>query len=172
MEVKKKGDSLGKERVKAGKGKGGAGNEEGEDIYETEVTIEDVINYLIEDINLPNLDKKKYSEIVTESSKKMAGYQKYGIRPRLAKKKTVVEKLKREQGRKRAIREAELDESKEKDRFPFREEDLRYHRIKEKPKKECNAAIMCIMDCSGSMDTTKKISCPFLLFYIVKIYKT
>ncbi|MFL0249622.1 sporulation protein YhbH [Clostridium neuense] len=152
----KRGDSLGKEKVKAGKGKKGAGNEEGEDIYETEVTIEDVINYLIEDLNLPNLDKKKYSEIITESSKRMSGYQKYGIRPRLAKKKTVIEKLKREQGRKRAIREADLKEDKGNDRFPFREEDLRYHKIKEKPKKECNAAIMCIMDCSGSMDTTKK----------------
>lgn len=152
----KRGDSLGKERVKAGKGKKGAGNEEGDDIYETEVTIEEVISYLIEDLNLPNLDKKKYSEIITESSKKMAGYQKYGIRPRLAKKKTVIEKLKREQGKKRAIREAEREEDPEKERFPFREEDLRYHKIKEKPKKECNAAIMCIMDCSGSMDNTKK----------------
>lgn len=152
----KRGDSLGKERVKAGKGQKGAGNEEGEDIYETEVTIEDVISYLIEDLNLPNLDKKKYSEIITESAKKMAGYQKYGIRPRLAKKKTVIEKLKREQGRKRAIREAEREEDQEQERFPFREEDLRYHKIKEKPKKECNAAIMCIMDCSGSMDNTKK----------------
>ncbi|URZ01842.1 sporulation protein YhbH [Clostridium felsineum] len=152
----KKGTVIGKEQMgSSSKGKGkGAGNSEGEDVYETEVTIEEVFSYLLEDLNLPNLDKKKYSEIVNDSSKKKAGYQKYGIRPRLAKKRTVIEKIKREQARKRAIKEAGKEGIVE--RLPFNEEDLRYHRIKEKPKKECNAAILCIMDCSGSMDSTKK----------------
>lgn len=169
----KKGDSLGKEKVDKGKGNKGAGNKEGDDIYETEITIEDVMSYLIDDLNLPNLDRKKYSEIITEKSKKMVGYQKYGIRPRLAKKKTVIEKLKREQGKKRAIREANLaeDEKRDGERFPFREEDLRYHKIKEKPRKECNAAIMCIMDCSGSMDTTKKYLARSFFFILSKFIR-
>lgn len=150
----KKGQVIGKERMNGQGGNKGPGNGEGEDIYETEITIDEVFSYLFEDLNLPNLDKKKYSEVVTDSSKKKAGYQKYGIRPRLAKKRTVIEKIKREQGKKRAMKET--DSSEEADRFPFRDEDLRYHRIKEKPRKECNAAILCIMDCSGSMDSTKK----------------
>ncbi|AAK78558.1 MULTISPECIES: sporulation protein YhbH [Clostridium] len=167
----KKGDIIGKEQMGNGsKGKGkGAGNSEGEDIYETEVTIEEVFSYLLEDLNLPNLDKKKYSEIVTDSSKKKAGYQKYGIRPRLAKKRTVIEKIKREQSRKRAIKELGKDDKVE--RLPFSEEDLRYHRIKEKPKKECNAAIMCVMDCSGSMDSTKKYLARSFFFILSKFIR-
>lgn len=55
------GDILGREQV-AGKGKGkgsGAGEEPGQDIYEAEVTYEDLANILFEELRLPNLDDKK-----------------------------------------------------------------------------------------------------------------
>lgn len=103
---------------------------------------------------MPNLDRKKYSEIITESAGRKRGYQRYGINPRLAKKKTVVSKIARQQGKKRALRE--LGENGEMERFPFREEDLRYYRVKKKPKKESNAVLIFIMDVSGSMDVAKK----------------
>ena len=90
-----------------------------------------------------------------ESAGRKRGYQKYGIRPRLAKKKTVMAKIARKQGKKRALLESGLNES-EIQRFPFRDEDLRYHRVKKKPRKESNAVMIFIMDVSGSMDTTKK----------------
>ena len=112
------------------------------------------MDYISEDLNLPNLDQKKYSEIVTETTGKKCGYQTHGIRPRLAKKKTVMTKIARKQGKKRALAEAGLDQ--EIDRFPFREDDLRYYRVKTKPKKESNAVMIFIMDVSGSMDSTKK----------------
>lgn len=151
----KRGDKLGSSRdAAAGSGKGGAGNEEGDEIYETEVTIEDVLSYITEELELPDIDKKKFSETVSESSAKKSGYQRYGIRPRLAKRRTVVEKLKRQQGTKRNVRELGTDIKLE--RFPFKEDDLRFYRIKKMPKKDFNAAIICIMDTSGSMDTTKK----------------
>ncbi|SHI24847.1 sporulation protein YhbH [Clostridium intestinale] len=141
----------------SGKGKSGngkAGNGEGEDVYETEITLEELLDYIIEDLDLPNLDRKKYSEIITESAGRKRGYQRYGINPRLAKKKTVVSKIARQQGKKRALRE--LGENGEMERFPFREEDLRYYRVKKKPKKESNAVLIFIMDVSGSMDVAKK----------------
>lgn len=141
----------------AGKGKSGsgkAGNGEGEDVYETEITLEELLDYIIEDLDLPNLDRKKYSEIITESAGRKRGYQRYGINPRLAKKKTVVSKIARQQGKKRALKE--LGENGEMERFPFREEDLRYYRVKKKPKKESNAVLIFIMDVSGSMDVAKK----------------
>ncbi|MNM58042.1 hypothetical protein D3C81_692640 [compost metagenome] len=141
----------------SGKGKSGngkAGNGEGEDVYETEITLEELLDYIIEDLDLPNLDRKKYSEIITESAGRKSGYQRYGINPRLAKKKTVVSKIARQQGKKRALKE--LGENGEMERFPFREEDLRYYRVKKKPKKESNAVLIFIMDVSGSMDVAKK----------------
>ncbi|MBZ9686603.1 sporulation protein YhbH [Clostridium estertheticum] len=150
-----RGQVIGKEKAKGeGKGSSGAGEDEGEDIYETEITLEDALNYLLEDLELPELDKKKFSEILTENSVKRAGYQKHGIQPRLAKKRTVVEKIKREQGRSKALMESSQEEKIE--RLPFKNEDLRYHRVKQVLKRESNAAILCVMDVSGSMDTTKK----------------
>lgn len=171
----KKGDKLASSSGKSsGKSSTGAGNAEGEDIYETEITIEDLINYLLEDLELPLMDKKKFSDILSKDSLKKSGYQKNGINPRLAKKRTVVEKLKRQQSMKRDLKELNKNEEKEdiKSRFPFREDDLRYFRVKKKPKRELNAAVICVMDTSGSMDSTKKFlarSFFFILYEFIRM---
>ncbi|MDP4176757.1 MAG: sporulation protein YhbH [Bacillota bacterium] len=188
----KKGDKIGSDGDDAkGKGSKGAGNDEGEDIYETEVTIEDIISYVFEDLNLPNLNKKKMSEVLSENSTKRSGYKKHGIKPRFAKKRSVIEKLKRKQGALKALREKQ-EEAQDNDllntndieqkagfrkengisRFPFKEDDLRFFRIKQTTKKEFNAVVICIMDTSGSMDQTKKYlarSFFFLLYQFVKM---
>ena len=155
----KRGDKIGSGKPGQGKGQGnkGAGNSEGDDIYDTEITLDELLDYIAEDLDLPNLDKKKYSEIISESAGRRDGYQKYGIRPRLAKKKTVMTKIARKQGKKRALIEAGASEEDAKiARFPFREDDLRFYRVKQKPKRESNAVMVFIMDVSGSMDSTKK----------------
>ena len=57
-------------------------------------------------------------------------------------------------------------------RFPFHERDLRYKRFDIKEKPNSNAAIICIMDTSGSMDTEKKFlarSFYFLLYEFIKL---
>jgi len=165
----KRGDKIGNDGEQS-KGNKGAGSDEGEDIYETEITIEEVIKYLFEDLKLPYLDRKKLSEIVSDNSKKKSGYQKKGIPPRFAKKRTVIEKIKRKQSMKRVI--AEVKPGTEIGRFPFKEDDLRYFKIKKTKKKDFNAVVICIMDTSGSMDQTKKYlarSFFFLLYQFVKM---
>ncbi len=170
----KRGDKISQEEMKGeqGQGKDQAGNGEGEDIYETEITLEELINYLFDDLDLPFLERKKFNEIETEKNFKKLGYQRKGIPPRLAKKKSVVEKIKREKayelGRKNAEIEDHLEENK---RFPFKEDDLRYFRIRQDVKKETNAVVICIMDTSGSMNINKKYiarSFYFLLYQFVK----
>lgn len=168
----KRGDVIGSEKEGNAKGKGnkGAGNDEGEDIFETEITLEDIFQYIFDDLELPNLKKKKISEILMEGSKKKSGYQRNGIPPRLAKKRTVVEKLKRKQGMKRALRENNENPSIE--RFPFKKDDIRYYRVKPRMKKEYNAVVICIMDTSASMDQTKKYlarSFFFMLYSFIKM---
>lgn len=168
----KKGDVIGTEKDGDAKGKGnkGAGNQEGEDIFETEITLEDIFQYIFDDLELPNLKKKKVSEILMEGSKKKSGYQKNGIPPKLAKKRTVVEKLKRKQGMKRALRES--DENAVIERFPFKKDDIRYYRLKPRMKKEYNAVVICIMDTSASMDQTKKYlarSFFYMLYSFIKM---
>ncbi|MDD6794318.1 MAG: sporulation protein YhbH [Clostridiaceae bacterium] len=165
----KRGDKLGSSRPNSGQGNQGAGNNEGEDIYETEITLEELLDYITEDLDLPNLDRKKYSEIITDSAGKKKGYQKYGINPRLAKKKTVMTKIARKQGKKRALKEENLDDNI--GRFPFKEEDLRYYRVKKKPKRESNAVMIFIMDVSGSMDSSKKFLARSFFFVLSKFLR-
>src|SRR5471030_2215543 len=165
----KRGEKLRNGNKKLAKGNQGAVNEEGDDVYETEITLEELMDYISEDLNLPNLNQKKYSEIVTETSGKKRGYQTHGIKPRLAKKKTVMSKIARKQGKKRALKE--LDEGQELDRFPFREEDLRYYRVKMKPRKDSNAVMLFIMDASGSMDITKKYLARSYFFVLATFLK-
>ncbi|CUQ17616.1 sporulation protein YhbH [Clostridium baratii] len=166
----KRGDKIGQGKLVQGKNGKGAGNIEGDEIYDTEITLEELLDYIVEDLDLPNLDRKKYSEIITESSGRRDGYQRYGIRPRLAKKKTVMSKIARKQGKKRALMEKN-EELSEDTRFPFREEDLRYYRIKQKPKRESNAVMIFIMDVSGSMDSTKKYLARSFFFVLSKFLR-
>lgn len=169
--TEQRGQVIGKEKTKGqGKGAIGAGDDEGEDIYETEITLEDALNYLLEDLELPEMDKKKFSEILTENSIKRAGYQKHGINPRLAKKRTVTEKIKRQQSRRKALKEVSKDA--ETQRLPFKNEDLRYHRVKQVLKREANAVILCVMDVSGSMDTTKKYLARSFFFVLSQFIKS
>ncbi|HSQ45148.1 MAG TPA: YeaH/YhbH family protein [Ginsengibacter sp.] len=165
----KRGEKLGSGNKKLAKGNQGAGNDEGDDVYETEITLEELMDYISEDLNLPNLYEKKYSEIITETSGKKRGYQTHGIRPRLAKKKTVMSKIARKQGKKRALRE--LEDEQDLERFPFREEDLKYYRVKMKPKKDSNAVMLFIMDASGSMDITKKYLARSYFFVLATFLK-
>ena len=127
------------------------------------------MDYIVEDLDLPNLDKKKFSEILSDSSARKRGYQRHGINPRLAKKKTVMAKTARKQGKKRALIEAGLEDDLE--RFPFREEDMRYYKVKNKPKKESNAVMIFIMDVSGSMDSSKKYLARSLFFVLSSFIK-
>ncbi len=166
----KRGDKIGKSGEKGqGQGGAGAGNDEGEDVYETEITIEDALSYFMEDIELPDLDKKKLSDVLSDNSIKRSGYQRHGIKPRLSKKKTAIEKLKREQGTKRALREQNIED--EIERFPFKEDDLRYFKIKQTQKHEYNAVIFCIMDTSGSMDSTKKFLARSFFFVLSRFIR-
>lgn len=178
----KRGDRIGQDKAgKKGDGDGQAGNQEGEDIYETEVTIEELINYLFEDLNLPDIDRKKMAEIESIRSFKNLGYQRKGIPPRLAKRRSVIEKIKRKQSFMRTHEETDdndlpaeeiVKDEQEKKRFPFMEDDLRYRRVREDHKKDFNAVVICIMDVSGSMDQTKKYmarSFYFLLYQFVRL---
>jgi hypothetical protein len=164
----KRGDKLG-ENAQKGAREQGAGNQEGEDVYETEVTLEEVINYLFEDLELPDLDRRKLSEIESESIYRRSGFQKKGIPPRLAKKRSMIEKIKREKAIQRS-NDGLADG--ENERFPFKEDDLRYWRMREDHNKDFNAVVICIMDVSGSMDQTKKYlarSFYFLLYQFLRL---
>jgi sporulation protein YhbH len=143
-----------------------AGDKEGEELYEVEITLEELSHYLFDSLNLPELEKKKFNNIVGEKFKR-SGYRKKGIRPRLSKKETLKNKIRR---RKSAERSGTFDPD-EDDRFPFHKDDLKYKHIKEFPKENSNAVIFFMMDTSGSMSKSKKFmarSFFFLLYHFLR----
>lgn len=147
----------------------GAGDAEGQDIYEVEISLEELAAYLFEDLNLPFMEKKKLSHLQTQKTNKRLGFQRKGIPPRLSKRRSMVERLKRKKNMERSLKE--LGDNQEIERFPFREEDLRYQRLKEQMRPESNAVVICIMDNSGSMYLNKKYlarSFFFLLYQFVR----
>tara|TARA_B100000212_G_scaffold342208_1_gene328218 strand:+ start:386 stop:1549 length:1164 start_codon:yes stop_codon:yes gene_type:complete len=142
------------------------GNKPGQEYYDVEVTLEELADYLFADLELPDLERKSLKSIVAEKWKRK-GYRPSGIRPRLSKKETAKQRIKRQKAAQRENpANVEEDES-----FPFRESDLRYKHVSKTTKNISNAAIFFIMDVSGSMTKHKKYlarSFFFLLYHFIR----
>src|SRR6202795_3120389 len=81
---------------KDGPGKGDeAGDRPGVDYYETDVTLEELIEIMFEDLELPNLERRALREILSEFSSQRKGYRKVGIRIRLDKRRTAKQRVMR-----------------------------------------------------------------------------
>src|SRR5712692_779710 len=78
-----------------GKGDGKAGDQPGVDYYETDVSLEELIEIMFEDLELPNLERRALREIPTDLSSKRKGYRHVGIRVRLDKRRTARQRLTR-----------------------------------------------------------------------------
>lgn len=156
------GDIIKKGFIKKDPGMGKAGDKPGEDIYETEITLDTVINYLFEDLNLPEMEKKKLRTIEFERLIKKKGYKRKGIRTAISRKKTAIERIKRKKA----------SHVEPNERFPFHEQDLRYNRMVKDIRYYSNAVVFCIMDTSGSMDVTKKYLARSFYFLLYRFIKT
>ena len=153
------GQVVGKKGQSQGKGKGQGGGEGHADIYETEITLDELKEILFEDLELPKLRKTAIHEITQKNRAKRIGYKKKGIEAHFDRKKTAKERIKRKIASNRIVT-FDTEENKlsieDAERFPFHDKDLRYKKFKEKPKPQSNAAIMFLIDSSGSMDMMKK----------------
>lgn len=92
-----------------GKGEGQAGDKPGVDYYETDVSLEELIEIMFEDLELPNLERRTLREIASDQSSKRKGYRHVGIRVRLDKRRTARQRVTRIMAtrRRRALHEAE-----------------------------------------------------------------
>ena len=152
-----------------GQGPGqGAGSQAGVDAFETDITLEELIAIMFDDLELPELEKKSLKEIISDDARKRKGHRKAGIKPRLDKRATARNRVRRL----RAIKGSrEIDMEDEEQRFPFHKDDMSYFHIAPTSKETSNAVVFCIMDTSGSMGTVKKYlarSFYFLLFQLVR----
>lgn len=141
-------------------------DKQGEEYYDVEVTLDELAEYLFQDLELPDLEKKRFRLIKTHKPKR-SGFRKKGMRSRLSKKETIKRKIRR---KKMAVASGAYDpESGE--RFPFHEDDLKYKHTKLKPQENNSAVIFFLMDVSGSMGKDKKYmarSFYFLLYQFLR----
>jgi len=159
----KRGQTVGQTQQNSSSGNQ-AGNEKGIEYYEIEITLDELADYLFRDLELPELERKKFK--VIRSKKFMRhGYRKQGIRPRLDKKKTVINRIRR-----KAASQCYDNESSDES-FAFHEDDLEYKHITKKFKESSNAVIFFIMDISGSMTQDKKFLARSFYFLIYQFLR-
>jgi len=177
-----------------------AGNERGDEYMEVEVDIDYLIKIMFEDLGLPYLEEKTKIETLVPAGWKFEGISKIGIQPRLHKKKTVTEALKRtaayiaeimeetkcemiiaEKALVQAAGDLELaielvkantvDDNIDPTLLYIEDDDMRYKKISEKFEPTSNAVIIAMMDISGSMTPDKKYLSRSFLFWMVEFLK-
>jgi uncharacterized protein len=151
-----------------GQGQDQAGDQPGVDYYETDVTLEELVMIMFEDLELPDMERKALREVMSERLSKRKGYRKAGIRIRLDKKRTAVARIKR----RLAVQSRAEEEWDEEERFPFHQNDMIYRHTVEDIRPESNAVVVCIMDTSGSMDTMKKYLARSFFFMLYQFVST
>jgi len=196
----KPGDVIGRRPRKGdGSGEGKAGDQPGEDYMETEVDIDYLIEIMFQDLGLPWIEEKTKAQQLVPKGWKFETISKKGIYPRIHKKRTMLEAIKRTAAFQhevmnetscteyeaqlalaqshndineaiRLVKEVALDYDVDT-YVQIDDEDLRYKQIEEDVELHSNAVVIAMMDTSGSMTTDKKYLCRSLLFWLVEFLK-
>ncbi len=191
------GDKIPRPRGGAGGGGGKASNEgEGLDDFVFELSKEEFMEFFFEDLELPNLVKRKLTAVKTHKTVR-AGFTTDGspaninvirslrsaLGRRIALRTPYLRRLREAEARLEALRETlpegdpqlrELEEEIRHLRFkvnaiPFLDPvDLRYNHRVTVPMPSTQAVMFCLMDVSGSMDQAKKDMAKrfFILLYL------
>lgn len=150
-----------------GRGEGKAGNRPGVDYYETEINLEELVDIMFEDLELPDMERKKLRQVPVESARKRKGFRRVGVRVHMDKKRTAMSRIRRKQATRGNIADAAGSA-----RFPFHRDDLKYRRLVRDIRFQSNAVVLCIMDTSGSMDTQKKYLARSFFFLLYQFVRT
>jgi len=174
-------------------GDGEAGDQPGVDYYETDITLEELIDLMFEDLELPDLERKALRETISHAATKRKGYRKVGVRVQLDKRRTAIARVKRklaldhEDGETQASAGSAAPEMPEvmesrtpaapgqmpiRARFPFVKNDMRFRRRAEDTDYDSNAVVICMMDTSGSMDQQKKYLARSFFFLLYQFVRT
>lgn len=152
------GDVLGRDpSQQPGKGDK-AGDQPGQDVVETDVSIEEIENMLFEELELPLLKPKDKEQIETHSIV-FNDIRKKGIMSNIDKKRTILENLRRNATTgKPGIHHISPD-------------DLRYKTWDDTVIPESNAVIIAMMDTSGSMGSFEKYCARSFFFWMTRFLR-
>jgi len=129
---------------------GGGGNEHGEFSFLLELKVDDILDWLWEELRLPDL-KPKHGANTDEPDYVREGIDKRGPRSRLDRRRTVKEAVKR-----RAVQE---------DAVPFSNEDLRFRQLVRRTTPSLNAVVVFALDVSGSMQEQQRRLAKMFFFF-------
>lgn len=130
-------------------GSGGGSEEEGYQ-FVLELKIDDVLDWLWEDLKLPELKLRRGSSL-EQPEYAREGWDKRGPRSRLDRRRTLKEAVKR-----RAAQE---------DPVPFSNEDLRFRLLVKRAAPALNAVVMFALDVSASMDEAQRKLAKMFFFF-------
>jgi len=129
---------------------GSGGNQDGELKLLLEFSIDDIMDWLWEDLRLPDL-KPVSSPAIPESELVREGWDRHGARSRLDRRRTLKEAIKR-----RAVQD---------DPLPFTDDDLRFRQLVSRPRPASAALIFFVIDVSASMtQLERKLAKSFFFF--------
>jgi len=146
-------------RIRKGKASGDkASDEEASVSYDAEVSIDELVDILLEELNLPWMEPDKSSAIEIETED-LSSIERKGILPNLDLKKTLFENIKRNAAKGKAKVGG------------INENDLRYRNWESEKEYHSNAAIYLMMDRSGSMSKEKTYIAKSFYFWMVQFLK-
>ncbi len=138
-----------------GNGPGQAGNQPGQEIYEAEVSLDELARLMLEDLALPWLEEKAKDQIKT-TTVRYEDVRKKGPLANLDWRRTLKENIKRQSAK---------GHSKV---GKITDDDLRYRVPKIHEEFHSNCAVYLLMDRSGSMTTEKKYITKSFFFWMVR----
>jgi sporulation protein YhbH len=141
-----------------GDGDGRPGDQPGEQVYEAEISVEELTRMMLEDLALPWLEDKEQQHITT-TTYTFDEVRKAGSMANLDKRRTLVENLKRHAAKGQPKIGA------------FHDDDLRFKVWNVREEYHSNAAVYLLMDRSGSMTTEKKYIAKSFFFWLVRFLK-
>src|SRR3569833_1669623 len=135
-----------------GDDEGQGDNSEGEVKLMLELKVDDIMDWLWEELQLPDLQPKRNTSVEDDEFVR-EGWDKHGARARLDRRRTVKEAVKR-----RAIQSNPV---------PFTNEDLRFRQLVQKRKPATNAVVIFVLDVSASMtEAERKLAKSFFFFVL------
>ncbi|MGV3654530.1 MAG: DUF444 family protein [Noviherbaspirillum sp.] len=148
----KPGDVLRPMQQGGGDEDGQGGDQEGGVQLQLELKVEDIMDWLWEELKLPDLQPKRKTRMDDEEFVR-EGWDKHGARARLDRRRTVKEAVKR-----RAI---------QRDPVPFTNDDLRFRQLVHRRKPATNAVVLFALDVSASMtEAERKLAKTFFFFVL------
>lgn len=133
-------------------GAGGSGN--GELRFLLELRIEDIVDWIWEELHLPDL-KPRTSDALRDEDLVREGWSRHGPNSRLDRRRTLKEAIKR--------RHAQLGEA-----TPFTDEDLRFRQLARRQRPATDAVVALVLDVSGSMDPERRKLAKSFFFWAVQ----